>query len=126
MKIASCLLGMAVLAVSFTASAQGNERDIGNGNVLHEYLLDYMMIERNEAPQGTSLLDANEALGYIAGVHDSLQGLMFCTPAGSTRGQIVHVVLKYLDANPEKWQMNSSVLIVVALETAFPCPKKKP
>jgi len=73
--------------------------------------------------------DAHEAFnaGFCLGL---VQGVWYasanvCTPAGVTFGQLQRVVLKFLQDNPEKLNLNQNLLAEMALSKAFPCPKKK-
>lgn len=47
----------------------------------------------------------------------------FCFPKQVTLGQIVQIVNKYLNENPEKLHFAAAPLIGAALVAAFPCPK---
>lgn len=64
------------------------------------------------------------AAGYILGVHDTLDGIFFCSPDNATPVQIVDVAIKYLKDNPAKRNKASNLLVVDALKDAWPCPKK--
>lgn len=61
--------------------------------------------------------------GYIIGVHDAFDSVLFCTPKDATQGQVTAVVSKYLNANPETWNKPADEIIVSALLIAFPCKK---
>jgi hypothetical protein len=45
----------------------------------------------------------------------------FCEPLDATNQQIAMVVAKYLDANPEKLHERDYLLVVLALQDAYPC-----
>ena len=45
-----------------------------------------------------------------------------CRPKGSTNGQLLDVVKKYLTEFPEKRHLNGTMLILIAFGRAFPCP----
>lgn len=62
--------------------------------------------------------------GYIEGVIDTVDNVLFCTPKGAVYGQDVAIVTKYMDANPESWHLPANDLIVAALRAAFPCGKQ--
>lgn len=64
-------------------------------------------------------------MGYISGVADLSNGILFCAPTGVTNGQNVAVVTKFLKANPEKWTEQAASLIVQALSKAYPACKAK-
>lgn len=61
--------------------------------------------------------------GFIAGVSDASDGDLFCIPVAATVGQEIAFVKKFVDENPEKWNIPASLLVQVALRKAFPCPK---
>lgn len=63
-------------------------------------------------------------LGFVYGVHDSLDGILVCASSNATEKQVVSVVTKYLNNNPEKWDSPARNLVTEALSTAFPCRKK--
>ncbi|MGE0453367.1 MAG: Rap1a/Tai family immunity protein [Vicinamibacteria bacterium] len=68
---------------------------------------------------------AAAGLGYIQGVHDSVQAAgAICTPRGAEVGQLSSAVLKYLREHPEQLHTNAAALTVSALGQAFPCPKR--
>lgn len=125
MKLAASVLCAATLAAIFSApviAGDDNSSDIGSAYILHTDLLAFKAVESGAAnyAQGEQ---ADIALGYVAGVSDTLGGVAFCIPGGVTRGQMMHVVLNYLDANPEQWQYGSPMMIGRALSKAFPCKK---
>ncbi len=64
------------------------------------------------------------ALGYVIGVHDSFDTLLFCTPENASQGQMRDVVKKYIENNPSSRHKSADILIVNALKQDFPCPKK--
>ena len=87
-----------------------------DGNNLHNWLVQK---EKSNVPSYVSgLFD-----GYVAGVVDAGDGLVFCTGSGVTAGQNSAVVAKYINNNPEKWNKNADLLVVDALKKAFPCKK---
>lgn len=48
----------------------------------------------------------------------------FCIPAGVTKGQATDIVVKFLRENPERRHLDGTLLVVVSLHSAFPCPEK--
>ena len=73
-------------------------------------------------------------MGYVAGCLDALEisnyimqeakygrgNLGFDIPDNATLGQICSVFGKWLEQNPEKWNLDGQLLIVSALQEAFP------
>lgn len=62
--------------------------------------------------------------GYIMGVSDVLNHMLFDLPPRVTVGQICSVVAKYLKNHPERWNELASELVMDALSEAFPLKKK--
>ena len=87
-----------------------------DGNELHEWLLE------DEKENGSSF-QAGLFKGYVGGVVDLGDGILFCTTTGVTRGQFSAVVAKYLKNNPEKWNKSADVIVTDAMKAAFPCKK---
>lgn len=82
------------------------------------------------------LNDATRAIcfGYITGVADVTQlialkaeeselrsRLAFCRPVGVINGQLVDVVMAYLEDTPEDRHLPALGMIVVALRNVWPC-----
>ena len=68
-------------------------------------------------------------LGYINGVLDAtigpdngLVGFKFCPADTITRGQVRDVVIKWLSDHPQDRDIQASILVVIALREAWPCP----
>jgi hypothetical protein len=68
--------------------------------------------------------------GYIGGVNDnemshvasaSGKGRRYCLPPGVDLDQLRKVVRQYLENNPAKLHLPSEILVMSALEQAFPC-----
>lgn len=89
-----------------TALYQGLDADINTGE------------PRMDAVQK---LHAHYAFGYTMGVADTLRGIYWCPPHGTTRLQTELIVLNYMKAHPDKWQSASPALISEALREAYPC-----
>ena len=61
--------------------------------------------------------------GFCAGI---LAGLSYtdshgCVPNAVTTGQVVRVVVKYIDSHPERMHEDFGALALEALRSAFPC-----
>ena len=83
------------------------------GNKLYDSLISEQTVERLYA------------LGYITGVHDSLEGSNHCSPTNATAGQVRDVVRRYFDQNPEFRNFDADILVRVALSKAWPCANNK-
>ncbi|WP_417766105.1 Rap1a/Tai family immunity protein [Spongiibacter tropicus] len=87
-----------------------------DGNELYQWLLE----DENE---NGSRFKSGLYSGYVNGVVDLGDDILFCTTTGVTRGQFTAVVAKYLKNNPEKWNQSAHSIVVDAMEEAFPCKK---
>lgn len=87
--------------------------DFWSGNLLHQRL------------QSSESSDRILALGYIMGISDAYDGSAHCSGQSVTAGQTRDVVKLYLEQNPAIRDLNASVIVMVALGQAFPCPKDK-
>jgi hypothetical protein len=82
-----------------------------------------------EAIDKTTWKNANESfnagfcLGLVQGV--SYAAADVCTGEGVTFSQMERVVVKFLQDNPKKLNLNQSTLVQTALSKTFPCLKKK-
>ncbi len=63
--------------------------------------------------------------GYILGIKDSENNILFCIPSNIEGEQILAIVRKYIKNNPEKWNKGNWNLVFTPLKEAFPCKKKK-
>ncbi len=103
-----------LLALPLLANSQSG--NFQNGNKL-----------KTLCEQKDSLFDKSYCMGYIIGVADSIS-VFICAPGGSggvTQGQFTDIVKKYLNDNPAQLHKDADVLVLNALQQAFPCPKKK-
>jgi hypothetical protein len=60
-------------------------------------------------------------LGYVSGVHDLGDKILFCSPSPTNNEQLIAIARKYIEARPERWAESASTLISEALTQAFPC-----
>ena len=63
------------------------------------------------------------ALGYVAGVVDSLNQVVFCMPSTVTVGQVHDMVRNYIRNTPAERHLPGDVIIAKAFGIAFPCKK---
>jgi Rap1a immunity proteins len=87
------------------------------------------LVETCKTYQGIGTPSDGICLGYISGTNDGyryalkLRGLKpdYCYSDNVTNGQLVKVVVKYLNDHPERLQYSADSLILDALFQAFPC-----
>ncbi len=78
-----------------------------------------------EADQrGDSTYEVGVATGYVMGVADTVDGIVHCIPATATVKQTKQVVFNYMKNHPESWNKSATQVIVSALRSTWPCPKK--
>ncbi len=63
-----------------------------------------------------------EIQNYVgAGYKSTALNRGYCVPEAANKGQIAQVLVKYLNAHPEKLHYQPGVLMYLALAEAFPC-----
>jgi hypothetical protein len=63
-------------------------------------------------------------VGFIAGlVYGTGGGTLVCQPEGVTIGQALAVVIKYIEARPQRMHEPFGVLAVEAMREAWPCKR---
>lgn len=67
------------------------------------------------------------AQGYIVGVVDAYDDVLFCIPKEVRVGQLVDMTKNNLRNRPDaRHSTVASAYVVTALSAAFPCPKQEP
>lgn len=89
------------------------------------YTGNFLLRMLNAETVADSQVTYSQGLGYIAGISDSFDEWLICTPQNATLGQLAKVVKKYLDANPEKLNQPASSLAFTALRSVWPCAQKE-
>jgi hypothetical protein len=72
-------------------------------------------------PASTTTWNQGLCAGYVAGVVYAARNL--CLPEGLTNNQAVAVVIKYIEAKPERMHEHFGNLAYEALTTAWPCKR---
>lgn len=72
---------------------------------------------------GTATWKDGMFVGYVAGVAETVNGVIYCPKRDPTHLQNAAIVAKQLKANPEVWAEDASVIVVTALRSVAPCPK---
>lgn len=69
--------------------------------------------------------DRLSAMGYIAGVADSMSGITICIPPGQvTLGQMSDMVKQTLERLPSERHLSAEIFVQATLEKRWPCAKK--
>jgi hypothetical protein len=111
------LLVMAILAIPKLGWADAYV----SGNELYQQLSKW---RKSSTGIGHSedLVPGNIGMGYVIGVVDSFEN---CIPQQVSRGQVIDIAFRYLDAHPEERQFSASSVVKVAVAEKFPCPRGK-
>ena len=75
--------------------------------------------------QSESLVEQVIAIGFVGGVADAFDSILFCPPIGATVGQARDIARRYLLLNPGLRHRAAAGLVVDALAEAWPCEKKR-
>jgi len=113
---------MVVLLFSFNQARAVEAENFYSGNELLAMCEAYLS-ETGSAAKG------NTCFGYVAGIvdaHNTFVNLAdleqsWCPPENLDGSQLVRVVTKYLQGNPQQLHLTASSLVVNALILAFPC-----
>lgn len=124
----SGLLGLGLLLVGGVSHAAPTQKPITTGK---------LVLQRCEAAisyfdhkQKRDMYDVGWCLGfvkgigngYLIGINKSSVRRLFCPPPKLTVGEEVRAVVRFLNQNSAHLEKGGSVLTLVALMKAFPCP----
>lgn len=91
-----------------------------NGNELAKEMVEY---EKSDNDNTVEWYRSGEYSGYVTGVADSTNSISWCPPRNVIASQIIKVVSKYLNNNPESLHFSAKSLVEEALKESFPCKK---
>jgi len=74
--------------------------------------------------QSDSVIEKSVALGFVAGVADTMEGILICSPDYATTGQARDVVFRHLLLNPQSRHKTAAALAVEALRAVWPCRRE--
>ncbi len=128
-----CLISAVLFCCSPFVTAQTQEFPEDSGNAF----VRLCSATEKESRTDEEAANAMACLGYVSGFAEGIgiyrssaeaktkqkMPKYFCRPDGVERGQLVSVVLKFIRNHPEDAHRRTGVLIIVALEHAFPCTK---
>jgi hypothetical protein len=77
----------------------------------------------NRMTSGVSVYQQGRCGGYVASLVYGVGGQEFCSPKGVSIGQAVAVVIKYIEARPERMHEQFGDLALEALKAAWPCKR---
>jgi hypothetical protein len=72
---------------------------------------------------GTEMWEQRRCAGFIEGLEYGVGGRDFCPPNGVTTVQSVTVVVKYIEARPQRMHEDFGKLAIEAMQAAWPCKR---
>ena len=106
-----------LLMLTMSASAQSNPQTSAN-----EMLPGCKGLISEKTPPLREALRQGRCAGYVAGLVYA-RSVFLCVPEGATPEQGVRVVIKYIEARPERMHEPFGKLALEALEEAWPCKR---
>jgi hypothetical protein len=103
-------------------SCKGEEEDLSSANAIMPGCRSFL--EEKPTSGGRERFKEQKCLGIILGLVDAAdlqQPSPFCVPDGVTSGQMVRVVVSYIDRHPETMPRRFSRLASHALVESWPC-----
>jgi len=111
------------LTIVLCLSAHVSHADLFDGNGIYRF---FEMCEKYKNGDASieNYWNCGMSKGYVAGVHDTLLGHAFCTPANTSLGEVEDVVHLWLKNHPDDRAYSAESLVIAALQEAWPCPEK--
>lgn len=109
----------AISILSALTAFPANSQDVTSGNRLAEGCIS--ALDKEKRTEYKDYLLTGFCQGIAVGVFDSRKTLSFCPPSKIQLGQLIKVVSKYLDNNPDKLHLQASVLAELSFIEAWPC-----
>ncbi len=109
----ACLLVVLFLVAIQPTDVGGQDLAARDGNALLHFCA--MALEPNAAGDGR----AGVCIGMVAAVSDLADDA--CLPRDRSTGLMIFVVMNYLSEHPEELNERDTMLILRALQDAFPC-----
>ncbi|WP_408906328.1 Rap1a/Tai family immunity protein [Muricoccus nepalensis] len=127
MRVPVVLAVLTSLVLSFEVHAQGfasgdraqPQTRLENGNNYLPACREFA----NNSHAGNAYMRGS-CYGRVAAIFDVSKYLGICAPDGVSGGQMVSVVVQYLERNPARWHEAITVLIIDAMQHAWPCGRR--
>jgi hypothetical protein len=114
-----CLWGSLGLAQNHTTSATANYALAGCKTYLA--LIEGRPAEAKYAMQMGFCQGSIDAIAWLNSVGLVLSGVWWCVPQGVDNDQMLRVVIRYVDARPQRHHESFALLALEALAAAWPC-----
>ena len=116
---------LAVILVLVGAAGWG-QNTVGTGQWLHEFWLSSQKVDSTSNPGWPDVTGQGKYIVFVAGSANVMADADWLNMGNTTWGQWCAVVGKYLDANPEQWNLEAQILVYRALYVAWPGSKDPP
>ena len=120
-----CLLVVVLLAAIRAPDVAAQEGQETGNDLLTRCELAVRVPPQQESMRPEDAVDAAFCIGFVSGIARVVAvlppKLRSCVPGGSTAGQWVRVVVRFLSDHAEALHEAGEVLVLRALQDAFPC-----
>jgi hypothetical protein len=110
-----------VVATLLALTMQASAEDTHSANFILPGCKGFL--DRENTPPPSEVFRQGVCAGFVDGLGYGVGGKDFCPPNGVTRDQAVAVVIKYIEARPERMQEHFGNLAYEALTAAWPCKR---
>ena len=93
-----------------------------DGNELYSKGLEYY---KDEIGRRGNYFDIGFYDGYVVGVVDAYDYILFCPPRNVRAGQVLDIVFKYLQNHPEIRNWPANRIVVKAIAEIWPCRSRR-
>ena len=111
---------VAILLLALTVPASAQDTSVQRS--ANEMLSGCKGLIGDKTPPLREALRQGRCAGYVAGLVYA-RSVFLCVPEGATPEQGVRVVIKYIEARPERMHEPFGKLALEALEEAWPCKR---
>lgn len=71
-----------------------------------------------------SVIEDSISVGYVIGIHDALSGTDVCTPSDLQQGELLEVVLSFMNEHRDRLGESADSLVIEALTTRWGCERE--
>ena len=103
----------------FPEPSQASGAHFYSGSDLVKLRTQYQRATREDPD--TNYREAWKFRAFVIGVHDIGNGALFCTEEGVGELQTVALVAKFMEDNPQHWNLPAAAIVALGLTDAFPC-----
>lgn len=108
---------MAVILLLIASATAQNRGTYVSGNQLHDFCKAVSLRDGGHTLNSYQYEEASLCVGYIQGVADAQDTDI---PDHVKADEVVHVVIKFLEAHPDSWHYNAASVVLAAFRDAYP------